>query len=295
VVDDLRKMLARLIGEDIALDVSADPALGSVKADRGQLEQVLLNLAVNARDAMPRGGTLTIETRNVDLDESYRQSHPSVIPGPHVMLAVSDTGLGMDENTRQRIFEPFFTTKAKGKGTGLGLSTVYGVVKQSGGSIWVYSEQGKGTTFKIYLPRVEEVAQPGRPAEPAAARQGNETVLVVEDAEPLLRLASRILQSMGYAVLTAGNGGEALLVLERHAGPVHLMLTDVVMPLMSGRDLAERLRSTHPEMKVLYTSGYTEEAIVHHGVLDEGVAFIVKPYTVADLARKVREVLDGPA
>jgi CheY-like chemotaxis protein len=292
VLEDLRKMLGRLIGEDTELVVVPGPDLGSIKADRGQLEQVIVNLTVNARDAMPNGGTLTLEARNTDLDELFAESHPSVVPGHHVMLAVSDTGSGMDEVTRLKIFEPFFTTKGQGKGTGLGLSTVYGIVKQSGGSIWVYSEVGKGSTFKIYLPRVDGMAGASRPAQPTTALHGTETILVVEDAEPLLRLAARILQSVGYTVLTASNGGEALLVLERHEGPVQLMLTDVVMPRMSGRDLAERLRSAHPEMKVLYTSGYTDDAIVHHGVLDEGVAFIVKPYTVADLTQKVRAVLD---
>jgi len=292
VIADMQSMLRRLIGEDIELAFVPGQNVGSVRADRGQIEQVVVNLAVNARDAMPDGGRLILETRDVELDEVHAAEHPSVQPGPHVMLAISDTGIGMDEPTRTRIFEPFFTTKGEGKGTGLGLSTVYGIVKQSGGSIWVYSELGRGTTFKIYLPRVQEVARQGRAARPATMVTGTETILVVEDDGALRDLARRILRTAGYTVLTASNGGEALLLLEGHDGPVHLMLTDVVMPGMSGRDLAARLADIRPQMKVLYTSGYTDDAVLRHGVLNEAVHFIHKPYATAELRRKVREVLE---
>ena len=292
VIADMQSMLRRLIGEDIELAFVPGQNVGSVRADRGQIEQVVANLAVNARDAMPDGGRLILETRDVELDEVHAAEHPSVQPGPHVMLAISDTGIGMDEATRTRIFEPFFTTKGEGKGTGLGLSTVYGIVKQSGGSIWVYSELGRGTTFKIYLPRVQEVAREGRAARPATMVTGTETILVVEDDGALRDLARRILRTAGYTVLTASNGGEALLLLEGHDGPVHLMLTDVVMPGMSGRELAARLADIRPQMKVLYTSGYTDDTILRHGVLNEAVHFIQKPYATAELRRKVREVLE---
>jgi len=295
VVVNMDTMLRRLIGEDIDLVTVPGPALGRVKADPGQIEQVIMNLAINARDAMPRGGQLTIETANVELDEAYARRHVAVRPGPHVMLAVSDTGPGMDAETQARVFEPFFTTKEPGKGTGLGLATVYGIVKQSGGNIWVYSEPGRGTTFKIYLPRVEEAAEPVEPAKALAGPpRGLETVLVVEDDEALRELAREILQSHGYTVLEARHGGEALPIGERHAGPIHLLVTDVVMPWMSGRELARRLMPAHPEMKVLYVSGYTENAVVHNGVLDPDTAFLQKPFTPDALARKVREVLDAP-
>ncbi|MDZ4258671.1 MAG: PAS domain S-box protein [Gemmatimonadales bacterium] len=293
VVADLQGMLPRLIGEDIGVVVVPAKELGSVLADRGQIEQVILNLAVNARDAMPTGGTLTITTQDVELDEAFAARHPSVVSGPHVMLAVSDTGVGMDEATRMRIWEPFFTTKEPGKGTGLGLSTVYGIVKQSGGSIWVDSELGRGTTFTIYLPRVEKVAQQRQPTRSAMPVHGTETILIVDDEEALRRVATRIVESAGYTVLTAANGGEALRLLECHDGPVHLMLTDVVMPGMSGTDLAARIVDTRPQMKVLYTSGYTDDAILQRGVLNAAMHFIHKPYTMAELTRKVREVLDS--
>jgi PAS domain S-box-containing protein len=296
VVANMEKMLRRLIREDIELATVLDPALGRVKADPGQIEQVIMNLAVNARDAMPQGGKLTIETMNVYLDEDYARQHVDVQPGPYVMLAVSDTGVGMDEETLSHLFEPFFTTKEKGAGTGLGLATVYGIVKQSGGHIWVYSEPEPGTTFKIYLPRVEEAVellQPG--AALAKLPQGTETVLLVEDADMVRELARRVLLQNGYTVLVARHGGEALQVCEQNEGPLHLLVTDVVMPGgMSGRDLAENLAPLHPGMKVLYISGYTDNAIARHGVLEPGIAFLQKPFTPDSLVRKVREVLDAP-
>lgn len=292
VVHDFEKMLRRLIGEDIDLRTALHPNLGRVKADPGQLEQVLMNLAVNARDAMPHGGRLTIETANVELDQQYTAHHYPVVPGRYVLLAVSDTGTGMDETVRAKIFEPFFTTKEKGKGTGLGLPTVYGIVKQSGGYVWVYSEPGAGATFKIYLPLAQ-----GEPELPAHAEapvgRGNETILLVEDEEALRRLTRQILESYGYTVLEAENAPRALELANAHAGPLHLLLTDVVMPGMSGRQLATELSGVHPEARVLYVSGYTDNAIVHHGVLRDGVAFLQKPYTQSSLARKVREVLQN--
>ncbi|MFI5312060.1 MAG: ATP-binding protein [Gemmatimonadales bacterium] len=293
VMAGMQGMLKRMIGEDIDLVFVPLAELGSVRADAGQIEQVVMNLVVNARDAMRDGGTLTIETREVELDTAYSADHPSVQPGPHVLLAVSDTGVGMDEATKRRVFEPFFTTKESGKGTGLGLSTVYGIIKQSGGSIWLYSEPGIGTTFKIYLPRVTTAAQGAKSARTAEPARGSETILIVEDEESVRKLAVRILETAGYKVLAASNGGEALLLLEREARPVQLMLTDVVMPVMSGRELATRLLKVHPLMKVLFTSGYTDDAILRHGVLDEGTHFIGKPYARAELTRKIREVLDS--
>jgi CheY-like chemotaxis protein len=287
-------MLRRLIGEDVELRVALETDLGSVRADPGQIEQVLMNLAVNARDAMPQGGKLTIETRNVYLDDRYVKQHLHVAVGPYVMLAVSDNGIGMDGKTRAHIFEPFFTTKAVGKGTGLGLSTVYGIVNQSGGNIWVYSELGQGTTFKIYLPRVDEGAQEYTRTEKIDdITHGRETILLAEDEDLVRKLAREVLETLGYQVLEAMNGGAALLLCERHQEKIHLLISDVVMPEMSGRELAERLAQLRPDMKVLFMSGYTDNAIVHQGILDEGADFIQKPFSPDALARKVRDVLDG--
>ena len=294
VVKNIDKMLRRLIGEDIGLMTVAGEGLWNVKADPGQIEQVIMNLVVNARDAMPQGGKLTIETANVDLDENYAQAHAHVKPGSYVMLAVSDTGVGMDAPTQTRIYEPFFTTKGLGKGTGLGLSTVFGIVKQAGGHICVYSELGRGTTFKIYLPRVEEALEQ---AEPAMAQtvscQGSETVLVVEDEAAVRVLVRRVLESNGYRVLEARHGAEALVICDEHKDPIHLLVTDVIMPEMSGKQLAERVSAQRPEVKILYISGYTDNAIVHHGLLEAGTNFLQKPFTPDTLVRKLRAVLDA--
>jgi len=294
LVENLDSLLRRLIGEDIELETVAAADLGNVKADVAQIEQVLMNLVVNARDAMPKGGRLTVETGNVQLDESYSAKHPTVRPGPYVMLAVSDTGEGMTAETQARIFEPFFTTKEMGRGTGLGLSMVYGIVKQSGGHIWVYSEVGTGTTIKIYLPRTAEAAEStlAAPAEASSVR-GNETILLAEDDYQLRELARSILAGCGYSVLVTKDAKEARLVCEQQASSIHMLLTDVVMPGISGRELAQALLSRNPASKVLYMSGYTENAIVHHGVLDTGTFFLQKPFTPSVLANKVREVLDA--
>jgi two-component system, cell cycle sensor histidine kinase and response regulator CckA len=294
-VGDMEKMLGRLIGEDIQIIAKFGTELGRVKADPGQIEQVIMNLAVNARDAMPHGGKLILETTNVELDENYLPTHPGAKPGPHVLLAVSDTGHGIDAETLPRIFEPFFTTKEQGKGTGLGLSTVYGIVKQSGGYIMVYSEPGHGTTFKVYLPRVDEEAAAAAgevPAEPLA--RASETILLVEDEKPLREMIHEILEEGGYTVLEGGSPEEALAAARSHPGPIHLMLTDVVMPRMGGRDLAAEMAAVRPDLRVLYMSGYTDNAIVHHGVLDAGTHFLQKPFTADALLRKARAVLDEP-
>jgi PAS domain S-box-containing protein len=294
-VSDMQKMLQRLIGEDLRLETVLDPALGSVKADPGQIEQVLMNLAVNARDAMPDGGKVTIETANVDLDEHHASTHVTVKPGPYVRLTISDTGCGMDRQTQAHMFEPFFTTKAVGQGTGLGLSTVYGIVKQSGGSIWVYSEVGKGTTFKIYLPRVdEEVRELERLPPPAEFPRGTETILLAEDDETVRTITIVVLKTLGYEVLQAVNGDAALLICERFEGEIHLLLSDLVMPEMSGRELVQRLAGMLPHMRVLYMSGYTENAMVQQEVSEGSVSFLPKPFTPSSLAQKVREVLDKP-
>jgi PAS domain S-box-containing protein len=295
IVADVDKMLRRLIGEDIDPLTLLEPSLGQIKADPGQVEQVILNLAVNARDAMPQGGKLTIETQNVYLDNQYARRHTAIQPGNYVMLAVSDTGCGIDAETQVRMFEPFFTTKEQGKGTGLGLSTVYGIVKQSGGHLWVYSEIGKGTTFKIYLPRIDEVIESDE-ARSALAElpQGRETVLLTEDEEQVRQMIQMILEMGGYRVLEAASGEEALTLFKQHEGQIDLIMTDVVMPQMSGRELAQSLEVLHPGIKVLYMSGYTDDAIVRHGLLDQEIAFLQKPFTPDALMRKVREVLDAP-
>jgi PAS domain S-box-containing protein len=287
------KMLRRIVGEDVELALIAPKTHGRVKVDPSHIEQVILNLVVNARDAMPTGGKLTIEISNVVLDEEYALRHLPVKPGPHVMMAVSDTGCGMSRDTQARIFEPFFTTKEMGKGTGLGLSTVFGIVQQSGGNIWVYSEVGKGTTFKVYLPRVDAEVDPLKAQATPTTLRGTETILLVEDEEQVRAVALSALRRQGYHVLVAQHAGEALLLCESHPESIDLLLTDVVMPQMSGPELARRLARSRPEMKVLCMSGYTDDSIVRHGVLDIGVAFIQKPITPALLARKVREVLDN--
>ena len=292
LVGNLQRMLDRLIGEDIQLRTTLTAELWPVRADPGQLEQAIVNLVVNARDAMPHGGRLTIETANVELDPRYVESHPPTQPGPYVLLAVSDTGVGMDSATRARIFEPFFTTKEPGRGTGLGLATVYGIVKQSGGYIWVYSEPGHGTTFKVYLPRVAGAPEMAEPSPSAAVHaRGSETVLLVEDQDNVRTLARRVLEGRGYTVLAASNGDEALDVIAQYPHRIHVLVTDVVMPGINGRELARRVTASRPDVKVLFVSGYTGEAVHQRGLLEPGVAFLQKPFTAEVLARKVREVL----
>ena len=291
LVLDVEKMLRRLVGEDIEIVTVLSPQAELVIADPGQMTQVLMNLAVNARDAMPSSGHLVIETAHLDLYQNSVKEHPEVEPGPYVQLTISDSGIGMDEATKSHIFEPFFTTKKSGQATGLGLATVYGIVKQAGGSIWVYSEPGKGTTFKVYLPQVNEGIPIQESKPEIESLRGDETILVVEDQAGIRKLAQQILDGYGYQVLTAANGGEALLQAERHVGPIQLMLTDVVMPRMSGRELADRLKPLRPAMKVLYMSGYTDNVVVHRGIVDLDVAYLQKPFTGVGLAAKVREVL----
>jgi PAS domain S-box-containing protein len=292
---NMEKMFHRILGEDIQLLTVLDKNLGRVRVDPGEIEQVIMDLAVNARDAMPSGGKLTIETENVKLDEDYARAHLSVTPGHYVRLTVSDTGAGMSREVQERAFEPFFTTKEKGKGTGLGLSTVYGIIKQSGGNIWVYSEPGKGTTFKIYLPKIqEELDHLQNRGESSFFFRGTEVVLLVEDEAPLRALVAHFLRHQGYTVLEAMSGEEALRIAEENAGErIDLLLTDVVMPKMSGRELADRLENSRPGLKVLFASGYTDDAIVRHGVLEPGVSFLQKPFSLATLGQKIREVLDG--
>lgn len=295
VVTDMEKFLRRLIGEDIDLATILTKPVGRIEVDRGQLEQIIANLVVNARDAMPQGGKLTIETDNAILDEHYASDHIGVIPGRYVMLAVSDTGLGMSADIKERIFDPFFTTKEQGKGTGLGLSMVHGIVNQSGGHIWVYSEPGQGTTFKIYLPYVE------RPLETETITprnletlSGNETILLVEDETQVRSLIELTLSEAGYQVLTAAQGEEALRLSRTHPQEITLLVTDVILPgPLNGRQLAEVLVQERPALQVLYISGYTANAIVHQGVLDEGLAFLPKPFSPETLLRRVREVLTG--
>jgi two-component system, cell cycle sensor histidine kinase and response regulator CckA len=295
VVAGIQKLLARLLGEDVEVVTALAPGLDAVRADPGQLEQVIVNLAVNARDAMPQGGELTLETANVEMDETYLRDHPVAKAGAYVMLAVSDTGTGMDRETQRRIFEPFFTTKEAGKGTGLGLATVYGIVRQSGGFIWVYSEPGHGTTFKIYLPRVDEpVATALERTAVGRTPRGRETILLVEDAAAVRAVTRALLERLGYVVLEAPHGEAALHLAAKHHGPIDLLLTDVVMPGLGGRPLAERLLAARPELRVLYASGYTDDAVVRHGVLETGIAYLQKPFTSEALARKVREVLERP-
>ena len=290
LVGNLEKMLHRLIGADIELRTKQAAALGAVRADPGQLEQAIVNLVVNARDAMPQGGRLTIETADVELDRSYVAGHVPTQPGPYVLLAISDTGVGMDDATKARLFEPFFTTKEPGRGTGLGLATVYGIVKQSGGYIWAYSELGHGTTFKIYLPRVAETPEaPESTTGTATPVGGSETVLVVEDQEEVRKLTKRVLEARGYTVLAARNGAEALEIVGQHPTRIHLMITDVVMPGMNGRELAELACAKRSDLKVLYVSGYTGEAVLQHRLLEPGVAFLQKPFTPDALARKTRQ------
>jgi CheY-like chemotaxis protein len=291
VVADMRAMLGRLIREDVKVVLGLRPGLVPMKADRGQVEQIVMNLAVNARDAMPKGGTLTIETAAVELDEHYASTHFSVKPGPYVVLKVTDTGTGMTPQVQAHLFEPFFTTKEVGRGTGLGLATVHGIVARSGGSVDVDSEVGRGTSFTVYFPRADAAEMVAAPVPVARPRAGAETVLVVEDAEGLRELARRLLQRQGYTVLVAANADEALRLFERNAS-IDVILTDVVMPGASGPELTRQLVERRPALKVIYMSGYTEEAIVHHGVLKPGIAFLHKPFTSETLGRKVREVLD---
>jgi two-component system cell cycle sensor histidine kinase/response regulator CckA len=291
VVTDMQGMFQRLVGEDIKLTCHTADNLKAVMADTSQIEQVLMNLVVNARDAMPEGGTLTITTANVVLDRAFAATHASVQPGPHTMIVVSDSGHGLDEATAKHVFEPFFTTKG-GLGTGLGLSTVYGIVKQSNGSVWVTSKPGQGATFTIYLPQVNDVAPTPRVVANGSA-SGTETILLVEDEDAVRSVAKRVLASAGYTVLTAAHGAEALNIAKHHDGPLELLLTDVIMPGMNGRDLADHMLAARPDIRVLFVSGYADNAISRRGVLNAGTNFIGKPFTAADLTRMVRQVLDS--
>jgi two-component system, cell cycle sensor histidine kinase and response regulator CckA len=293
IITQMSSILRRLIGEDIEFIITTHHGLGMIHADPAKIEQVILNLVVNARDAMPGGGKLTVETLNIDFDESYIKDHPVANPGPYIMLAISDNGVGMDAETQTRIFEPFFTTKAKGKGSGLGLATVYGIVKQSNGFIWVYSEPEKGSTFKVYFPRIEkDRPETSIPQVQDSEYTGSETILVVEDEMAVRTLAIRILKERGYHVLEAPGGSEALRISKEYEGVIHMIVTDVIMPGMSGKAATAQIKIERPDIKVLYISGYTDNAIVHHGILDSNLAFLQKPFSVEGLARKVREVLD---
>jgi CheY-like chemotaxis protein len=291
---NLDSLLRRLIGEDIEVLTVPANDLGSVRADPGQIEQVIMNLALNARDAMPHGGKLTLETSNAQLDESYARRHQPALPGSYVMLAVSDTGHGMSPETQARIFEPFYTTKEVGKGTGLGLSMVYGIVKQSGGYIWVYSEPDRGTTFKIYLPRVDQPVEVTAEHRSKTVQRGTETILLVEDDAQLRQLSSSVLAHCGYKMLVAASPEEGLAICKENHRDIRLLITDVVMPRMNGRQLAEQVVKIAPNIRVLYISGYTSNAIVHYGVLDPGLWFLPKPFSLSSLVAKVREVLDSP-
>ncbi len=295
LVGNIERMLTRLIGEDIEFRTELDPTVGRIKADPGQIEQVIMNLAVNARDALPNGGKLTITTGSVLLDEGRRKNFPALIPGKHVRLSVSDTGTGMTEQVKAHLFEPFFTTKPAGKGTGLGLATCFGIVRQSAGHIEVLSELGKGTTFNIYFPEIQDTPRPAVLEDSAmSVAGGKETVLLVEDESLVRELAVTTLRERGYTVMEAINGADGLRIAQKHEGKIDLVLTDVVMPVMGGRELADALHKTRPGTKILFTSGYTEEAIGHHGVLKPGMKFLQKPYLSASLARRVREALDSP-
>jgi CheY-like chemotaxis protein len=292
VVADTEIMLRRLIGEDIIVSLSLDPSLRRIKADPGQIQQILMNLVVNARDAMPQGGTLSIETKNITVDKEYCQSHPGARPGEFALLAVIDEGTGIDEQTRAHIFEPFFTTKEVGKGTGLGLAMVFGIAKRSGGYIHVESEMGRGTSFELYFPVCTSEESHAQRHELPLTPKGHETLLLVEDDEAVRVMARHILQSYGYNVLEAAGGPQAIQLAESHQGPIDLLVTDVVMPHMSGRKLAEQLASLQPRIKVLFLSGYTDDSVIQHGVLQAGFAFLQKPFTSASLSSKVRDVLD---
>jgi nitrogen-specific signal transduction histidine kinase len=293
-VRDLKSMLDRLIGANIELKTRLSPDIGMITADPGQIEQVLVNLVVNASDAMTDGGRIDMETANVELDEEYARTHVATPAGPYVMLCVSDTGHGMTREIQSRVFEPFFTTKEKGKGTGLGLSTVYGIVKQSGGSIWVYSEPGRGTTFKIYLPRVNETADLPVAVPVTNGKGGDETILLVEDEDAVREVASRILRRHGYTVVEARNGTDALRKFTEDGSEFDLIVTDIVMPEMGGLELAQRVREWTPNARILFTSGYTEDAVLRRNFLDPGAEFVEKPFTPSRLAQRTREVLDGP-
>jgi CheY-like chemotaxis protein len=290
IVSDIRGMLSRLLGEDVKVVLNLKSELAPVKADRGQVEQIVMNLAVNARDAMPAGGTMTIETANVELDENDTQTHPGVKPGPYVALTVTDTGTGMTPQVQARLFEPFFTTKEIGKGTGLGLATVYGIVARSGGAINVDSKVGRGTSFKVYLPKMD-AAEMAVEAPVPRPRVRAETVLVVEDVEELRELTRRLLERLGYGVLVAANTDDAFRLFERHSS-IDVLLTDVVTPGAGGQELIRQLTEQRPALRVIYMSGYSEEAISKHGVLKPGIAFLHKPFTSEALGRKIREVLD---
>jgi signal transduction histidine kinase/ActR/RegA family two-component response regulator len=295
IVMETERLLARLIDEHIEFYTALDPGLGRVMVDPVQVEQVIINLVLNARDAMPKGGKLTIETSNFDLEENHQSKISQIPTGKYVLLALTDTGCGMDEETQSRIFEPFYTTKEMGKGTGLGLATVYGIVKQSGGFIWVYSEEDRGTTFKVYLPRVASPLTETRPGRHIEISKGTETILVVEDAEPLRALTKEFLSASGYTVLEAANGDEAIRIAQSHAGTIDLLLTDVVMPRMGGKPLVEQMAQIRPNTRVLYMSGYPNDGIVQAGILANGVALLEKPFTREILSKRVRQVLDESA